>query len=104
MSAWEDQLTGLVSSRGAALARFGYLLSGDDQEAVDLVQEALVRVSRMPVALMGRQSSSVANGSATVDVVIDAMRARAAGPIPPSPLTPRGRSATFWPVRLSYAL
>jgi len=44
VSAWEDQLTDLVSARGAALAHFGYLLTGDDQEAVDLVQEALVRV------------------------------------------------------------
>ena len=53
MSGWEDQLTGLVSARGDALARFGYLLAGDDQEAVDLVQEALVRVLACPFHEIG---------------------------------------------------
>jgi RNA polymerase sigma-70 factor (ECF subfamily) len=40
---WEQALTELVSARGPALNRYAYLLSGDVDEAADLVQEALLR-------------------------------------------------------------
>jgi RNA polymerase sigma-70 factor (sigma-E family) len=40
---WEHGLTELVSAKGAALTRYAYLLSGDANEAADLVQDALLR-------------------------------------------------------------
>lgn len=43
MAEWDRTLTELVQVRGAALKRYGYLLCGDDGEAEDLVQDALVR-------------------------------------------------------------
>jgi RNA polymerase sigma factor (sigma-70 family) len=43
LSEWPQVLTSLVNQRGAALKRYGYLLCGDNAEAEDLVQDALVR-------------------------------------------------------------
>jgi DNA-directed RNA polymerase specialized sigma24 family protein len=40
---WEQTLAGLVAGSGAALKRHAFLLCGDEAEADDLVQEALVR-------------------------------------------------------------
>lgn len=40
----DEELSALVATRGGSLARFGFLLTGDAQDARDLVQEALVRV------------------------------------------------------------
>lgn len=43
MPDWTQQLTDLVDRRGGALVRYAALLCGNDAEAEDLVQEALVR-------------------------------------------------------------
>lgn len=43
LAEWPQVLTTLVHQRGAALKRYGYLLCGDNAEAEDLVQDALVR-------------------------------------------------------------
>jgi RNA polymerase sigma factor (sigma-70 family) len=41
--AWERALTELVQQRGTVLKRYGFLLCGDDADAEDLVQDALIR-------------------------------------------------------------
>jgi RNA polymerase sigma-70 factor (sigma-E family) len=46
---WEQTLTELVSARGAALKRHAFLLCGDDSQADDLVQDALVRAFTRPL-------------------------------------------------------
>jgi RNA polymerase sigma factor (sigma-70 family) len=40
---WEDVVTRLVTERGDALTRYAYLVSGNRDDASDLVQEALVK-------------------------------------------------------------
>jgi RNA polymerase sigma factor (sigma-70 family) len=40
---WEDVLARLVEERGPALTRYAYLLCGNRDDAVDLVQDALVK-------------------------------------------------------------
>ena len=42
-AAWEGVVTELVAERGDALLRYAALLSGDRDDAADLVQEALVK-------------------------------------------------------------
>lgn len=41
---WEDELGELMATRGDALVRYAYMLSGDRALAEDLVQDALVKV------------------------------------------------------------
>ncbi|WP_421734843.1 RNA polymerase sigma factor [Cellulomonas sp.] len=43
MTAWEQVLDELVRARGRALVRYATLLTGDEREGEDLVQDALVR-------------------------------------------------------------
>ncbi|SDS86485.1 SigE family RNA polymerase sigma factor [Jiangella sp. DSM 45060] len=43
MASWEHVFTDLAETRGQALLRYAYLLTGDAAEAADLVQEALLR-------------------------------------------------------------
>ncbi|MBH0055155.1 MULTISPECIES: sigma-70 family RNA polymerase sigma factor [unclassified Salinibacterium] len=40
---WEDVVTQLVEERGEALARYAYLISGNRDDASDLVHDALVK-------------------------------------------------------------
>ena len=40
---WEDVVTRLVAERGDALTRYAYLVSGSQDDAADLVQDALVK-------------------------------------------------------------
>lgn len=40
---WEEVVTRLVAERGDALTRYAYLISGSQDDASDLVQEALVK-------------------------------------------------------------
>jgi RNA polymerase sigma factor (sigma-70 family) len=44
MNRWRDALAELLAIRGQALKRYAYLICGTDEEADDLVQEALVKV------------------------------------------------------------
>lgn len=44
MADWEDALVKLLQTRGVALMRHARLLTGNEQEAEDLLQDALVRV------------------------------------------------------------
>jgi len=45
---WERMLTDLVVGRGVSLKRYAYLLCGDEAEADDLVQDALLRTFTYP--------------------------------------------------------
>ena len=40
---WEETVTKLVAERGDALTRYAYLISGSQDDASDLVQDALVK-------------------------------------------------------------
>ena len=48
MAAWEQAMVTLVRDRGGALKRYAFLLCGNDADADDLVQEALVRAFARP--------------------------------------------------------
>lgn len=48
MRQWEHVLTTLLQARGAALKRYAFLLSGDEAEAEDLLQDALLRAFTRP--------------------------------------------------------
>jgi RNA polymerase sigma-70 factor (sigma-E family) len=49
VESWDQTLAGLVAGGGAALKRHAFLLCGDDAQADDLVQEALVRAFTRPL-------------------------------------------------------
>ncbi|MEX1079314.1 MAG: sigma-70 family RNA polymerase sigma factor [Homoserinimonas sp.] len=42
-AAWENVVTALVAERGDALTRYAYLICGSQDDAADLVQDALVK-------------------------------------------------------------
>jgi RNA polymerase sigma factor (sigma-70 family) len=48
LAGWDQTLTTLMVERGNALKRYGFLLSGEDATAEDLVQDALVRALGRP--------------------------------------------------------
>ena len=49
VESWEQTLASLVVAGGAALKRHAFLLCGDEAQADDLVQEALVRAFTRPL-------------------------------------------------------
>lgn len=49
MESWEQTLADLASGRAAALKRHAFLLCGDQAQADDLVQEALIRAFTRPL-------------------------------------------------------
>ncbi len=49
MEGWEQTLADLAGGRGAALKRHAFLLCGNEAQADDLVQEALVRAFTRPL-------------------------------------------------------
>ncbi len=50
MTGWRRVMTQLVEDRGRALTAYGLLLCGDNVEAADLMQEAVLRVFARPRA------------------------------------------------------
>lgn len=48
MADWVQTMTALAQARGEALKRYAFLLCGNDADADDLVQEALVRAFARP--------------------------------------------------------
>jgi DNA-directed RNA polymerase specialized sigma24 family protein len=57
---WEQAMSALTHERGGALKRYAFLLCGNDAEADDLVQEALLRAFARPgrVRLQDRTEQS----------------------------------------------
>src|SRR5260370_33389375 len=49
VESWEQTLADLASGHGAVLKRHAFLLCGDEAQADDLVQEALVRAFTRPL-------------------------------------------------------
>ena len=65
VESWKQILAELIDGRGAVLKRYAFLLCGDDAQAEDLVQEALVRTLARPL-----RGSRPGSAEAYVRVVI----------------------------------
>ena len=77
MTTWEQVLDELVRARGRALVRYATLLTGDEREGEDLVQDALVRCFSQgrPIRDPGAAESYVRQ--AILTIFLDAYRRRA---------------------------
>lgn len=75
--AWEQVVTDLVSTRGDALLKYATLLSGDRDEAADLVQDALVRTFGRLRNGFGVTQAEAYVRRAILNAVVDASRRRA---------------------------
>ena len=90
---WEQTLAGLVSERGAALKRHAFLLCGNDAQADDLVQEALVRAFTRPLRAVRPGGAEAYVRMIVVNLFIDGTRRqsrwkRVAPLLQPSGVTP----------------
>jgi DNA-directed RNA polymerase specialized sigma24 family protein len=73
---WEQTLAGLASGRGAALKRHAFLLCGDEAQADDLVQEALVRAFTRPLRVPRPGAAEAYVRAIMVNLFIDGARRR----------------------------
>jgi RNA polymerase sigma-70 factor (sigma-E family) len=73
---WEQTLADLASGRGAALKRRAFLLCGDEDQADDLVQEALVRAFTRPVRVPRPGAAEAYVRMIMVNLFIDGARRR----------------------------
>jgi RNA polymerase sigma-70 factor (sigma-E family) len=73
---WEQTLADLASGRGAALKRHAFLLCGDDSQAEDLVQEALVRAFTRPLRGPRPGAAEAYVRAIMVNLFIDGVRRR----------------------------
>lgn len=73
---WEQTLADLASGRGAALKRRAFLLCGDDAQADDLVQEALVRAFTRPMRVPRPAAAEAYVRMIMVNLFIDGARRR----------------------------
>jgi RNA polymerase sigma-70 factor (sigma-E family) len=74
---WEHVLAELVAVRGDALVRYATLLTGDRDDAADLVQDALVRTFGRLRNGFGVTQAEAYVRRAIVNLVVDASRRRA---------------------------
>ncbi|WP_350347161.1 SigE family RNA polymerase sigma factor [Agromyces sp. G08B096] len=73
---WDAVATRLVAERGDALVRYAYLLTGDDADAADLVQDALVRTFGRPRPSLTPERAEAYVRRAVLNAVIDRSRRR----------------------------
>jgi RNA polymerase sigma factor (sigma-70 family) len=71
---WDAVATDLVAERGDALVRYAFLLTGDREEAADLVQEALVRTFGRPRAGLTTPRAEAFVRRTILNAVIDRSR------------------------------
>ncbi|GAA1526928.1 RNA polymerase sigma factor (sigma-70 family) [Agromyces terreus] len=71
---WDDVATQLVVERGDALTRYAYLLTGDADDAADLVQDALVRTFGSPRFQLTLPRAEAYVRRAVLNAVIDRSR------------------------------
>jgi len=72
--AWDEVATALVVERGDALSRYAYLLTGDVDDAADLVQDALVRTFGTPRIALTLPRAEAYVRRAILNQVIDRSR------------------------------
>jgi RNA polymerase sigma-70 factor (sigma-E family) len=93
VDSWEQALADLAGGRGAALKRHAFLLCGNDAQADDLVQEALVRAFIRPRRVPGPGAAEAYVRVIMVNLFIDAARrharwSRVAPLLRPASITP----------------
>jgi RNA polymerase sigma factor (sigma-70 family) len=71
---WDQTLGDLVAERGTALKRQAFLLCGDDTQADDLVQEALVRAFTRPLRTFRPGGTEAYVRTIMVNLFIDGTR------------------------------
>jgi len=71
---WEQALADLVAERGTALKRQAFLLCGDDAQADDLVQEALVRAFARPLRVLRPGGTEAYVRTIMVNLFVDGAR------------------------------
>ena len=76
MESWEQTLADLASARGGALKRHAFLLCGDNSQAEDLVQEALVRAFTRPLRVPRPGAAEAYVRAIMVNLFIDGTRRR----------------------------
>lgn len=74
MADWEDAVVELLRVRGVSLKRYAYLLTGNEDEADDLVQEALLRVFAGRGYRVGRDALEAYLRTVMVNLVVDTRR------------------------------
>jgi len=77
MTAWEQVLDELVRHRGRALVRYATLLTGDEREGEDLVQDALVRCFGQGRPLRETAAAEAYVRRAVLSVFLDGHRRKA---------------------------
>ncbi|GAA1841336.1 sigma-70 family RNA polymerase sigma factor [Agromyces salentinus] len=71
---WDEVATRLVAERGGALTRYAFLLTGDAEDAADVVQDALVRTFGTPRFQLTLPRAEAYVRRAILNAVIDRSR------------------------------
>ncbi|WP_353809342.1 RNA polymerase sigma factor [Agromyces sp. SYSU T00194] len=71
---WQDAVADLVARRGPALTRFAVLVCGDEEDAADIVQEALARAWARPGRSVDPERAEAYVRRTIANAVIDQQR------------------------------